>query len=41
MSVFMKETDPSKLAKALVDLINRQTITIILFMLMIFPLLTN
>jgi len=41
MSVFMKETDPSKLAKALVGVINRQTITIILFMLMIFPLLTN
>lgn len=40
MSIFMKETDPNKLGKTLSDMLNRQTITLILLMLMALPLLT-
>lgn len=40
MSLFMKETDPNKLGKSLSDVLNRQTITLILLMLMALPLLT-
>ena len=40
MSLFMKETDPNKLGKSLQDVLNRQTITLILLMLMALPLLT-
>jgi hypothetical protein len=38
---FKKETDPSKLGKALQDSINRRTIIGVLLMLMILPLLTR
>lgn len=39
-SEFKKETDPSKLGKALSDSINRKTIIGVLLMLMILPLFT-
>jgi hypothetical protein len=39
MSLFMRETDPNKLGKSLSDLLNRQTITLILLMLMTLPML--
>ena len=39
-SEFKKETDPSKLGKALGDSINRKTIIGVLLMLMILPLFT-
>lgn len=40
-SVFKKETDPSKLGKALQDSINRRTIIGVLLMLMTLPLLSR
>ena len=40
-SVFKKETDPSKLGKALGDSINRRIIIGVLLMLMVLPLLSQ
>jgi len=40
-TLFKRETDPSKLGKALQDTINRKTIIGVLLMLMILPLLTR
>ena len=39
-SLFMKETDPSKLGKALSDTITRRVIIGVLLMLMVLPVLT-
>jgi preprotein translocase subunit SecF len=39
-SEFKKETDPSKIGKALSDSINKKTIIGVLFMLMILPILS-
>jgi preprotein translocase subunit SecF len=39
-SEFKKETDPSKIGKALSDSINKKTIIGVLFMLMVLPILS-